>query len=36
LRQVTVKIMPSVQDRRVTSDFEITTVIRGTAVAVCP
>jgi len=36
LRQVTVKVMPSVQDRRVTADFELTTVIRGTAVAVCP
>ena len=36
LRQVTVRILPSVKDRRVTSEFEITTVIRGTAVAVCP
>jgi len=36
LRQVTVRVIPSVVDRRVTSDFEVTTVIRGTAVAVCP
>jgi len=36
LRQVTVRVMPSVTDRRVTADFELTTVIRGTAVAVCP
>ena len=36
LRQVTVRVVPSVVDRRVTSEFEITTVIRGTAVAVCP
>jgi len=36
LRQVTVRVMPSVTDRRVTQDFDLTTVIRGTAVAVCP
>lgn len=36
LRQVTVKVIPTVKDRRVTQDFELTTVIRGTAVAVCP
>ena len=36
LRQVTVRVMPSVTDRRVTQDFEVTTIIRGTAVAVCP
>jgi len=43
LRQVTVKVMPSVADRRVTSDFELTTVIRsptdkigGVAITVCP
>lgn len=43
LRQVTVRVMPNVKDRRVTSDFELTTVIRsptgtigGVALTVCP
>ncbi len=36
LRQVQVRVLPTVTDRRVTQDFEITTIIRGTAVAVCP
>jgi prepilin-type N-terminal cleavage/methylation domain-containing protein len=36
LRKVTVKVIPTVKDRRVTSEFEVTTIIRGTAGAVCP
>jgi hypothetical protein len=36
LRQVTVKVVPSVTDRRVTSEFELTTVIRGTSIVLCP
>jgi prepilin-type N-terminal cleavage/methylation domain-containing protein len=36
LRTVTVKVVPTVKDRRVTSEFEITTIIRGVAGAVCP
>ena len=36
LRQVTVRVIPSVKDRRVTQDFELTTVIRGTSIVLCP
>jgi len=35
LRQVTVRVTPEVQDRKIASPYELTTFIRGTG-AVCP
>lgn len=36
LRAVTVRVTPDVNDRRVTQVFDLQTIIRGTAAAVCP
>jgi len=36
LRQVTVRVVPDVTDRRTAAPYELTTVIRGTGGAVCP
>lgn len=36
LRTVTIRVLPDVNDRRTASPYDLVTVIRGTAAAVCP
>ena len=36
LRQVTVRVIPDVTDRRTSAPYDLVTFIRGTAAAVCP